>query len=325
LVPVLAHVPYLRSVVPANPSATMSLARDLKHWRPDVAHLHGYGYAFIDLAGLLLRRDGIRYVFTIHGVPQTPRKRGFITRSAYAAYVAVGASRTANGSAAITAVSRAVAAEFGGRRSITVVPNGIAPLPPSSDTGVRQLSASLGLEPGVPILAAAGRLSVSKGFDRLVGALAHIDRDRVACVIAGADGGELGNLRRQAAALPKNIRLVLPGWLDRQRLSDLFSLADVVVIPSRDEPFGLVGLEALGKGRRVVASRIGGLQEFLAPPAADLVDGDDGRAWAVAISAALSRGPFTAMDHKVADEILAEHAWSRVAKRYEQLMDSVRG
>jgi D-inositol-3-phosphate glycosyltransferase len=178
------------------------------------------------------------------------------------------------------------------------------------------------LEPDLPVIAAAGRLSKSKGFDVLIRALGFIDDMKVACVIAGSDGGELSNLRQLSALVPRGVKVVLPGWLDRERLSDLLRLASVVAVPSRDEPFGLVALEAIGAKRRVVASRVGGLGEFLRPPIAELVDSDDPHAWAMAITRALSRGLLTDQDERAVDRILADHTWPHLAHEYEVLMMS---
>src|SRR5438093_4827236 len=79
-VPVFRGLPYLRSVLPPNPVGAANLGRDLAHWSPDVAHLHGYGYATVDLAALILRRLKVPYVFTVHGLPVTPGQRGFFIR-----------------------------------------------------------------------------------------------------------------------------------------------------------------------------------------------------------------------------------------------------
>jgi glycosyltransferase involved in cell wall biosynthesis len=120
--------------------------------------------------------------------------------------------------------------------------------------------------------------------------------------------------------MPDGIKVVLPGWLDREGLSDLFRLASVVAVPSRDEPFGLVALEAIGMKRRVVASRTGGLAEFLRPPVAELVDSEDPKMWASALQRALMRGPLTGEEERTADQILTEHSWPHLAHQYEALM-----
>jgi glycosyltransferase involved in cell wall biosynthesis len=205
-------------------------------------------------------------------------------------------------------------------RKVVIIPNGVTALPTSNRNRADALRERLQLQSGVPLVVAAGRLSKSKGFDILIGALGHINRPKVACVIAGADAGELPALRHLVSLLPANVVVSILGWTDREGLSDLFSLASVVAIPSRDEPFGLVGLEALGARRRVVASAVGGLAEFLRPPVAELIEGTDPKLWAAGITRALERGPFTSEDDSAADHILGEHSWSHLAQRYEVLL-----
>lgn len=324
LVPLFRRQPHFRSVVPPNPAASFQLGQDLKEWSPDVAHLHGYGYALVDLASAFLVRRKVPYIFTVHGLPQTPSRRRAPIRAAYAAYRRMGPVRTMAGADAVTAISRAVAEALHSDRQVTVVPNGITPLPGRDDRRAARLSQRLGLEPGVPVIAAAGRLSRSKGFDVLLRALSDVGVPRLACVIAGADGGELSTLRQIAALLPADIKVCFPGWLDREGLSDLFELAGVVAVPSRDEPFGLVALEAVGATRRVVASRIGGLAEFLRPPVAELVELDDPKELAGALHRALSRGPLTGDEERIADQVLIEHSWPSLSHEYEVLMMSSR-
>jgi glycogen(starch) synthase len=320
LVPVFRWQPHFRSVVPPNPVASNRLSNDLKEWDPDVAHLHGYGYAIVDFASAILTRRKVPYIFTVHGLPQTPSKRRAPTRAAYSAYRRLGPNRTMAGARSVTAVSKAVAEMLTADRPVKIVHNGITPLPASDNQRAAKLRQQLGLEPGISVIAAAGRLTKSKGFDVLLMALRDIEIPRLACVIAGADAGELSRLRNLSTLNPSTIKISLPGWLDREGLADLFEMASVVAIPSRDEPFGLVGLEALGARRRVVASRTGGLAEFLRPPVAELVDSDDPQTWAGALSRALSRGPLTGGEELAADQILAEHAWPYLAHQYEALM-----
>ena len=324
LVPLFQRQPHFRSVVPPNPAAGIRLSRDLKQWSPDVAHLHGYGYAIVDFASEILVRRKVPYIFTVHGLPQTPSQRRAPTRAAYAVYRRIGPLRTMARAHAVTAISRALAGALPADREVTVVPNGITPLPDGDVRRAARLSQRLELEPGVPVIAAAGRLSRSKGFDVLLRALSDVDVPRLACVIAGADAGELTSLRNIAALIPSSIKVCLPGWLDREALADLFGLASVVAVPSRDEPFGLVALEAVGLRRRVVASRIGGLAEFLLPPVAELVDSGDPKMLAGALKRALSRGPLTADEERTADQIMVEHSWPHLSHQYEVLMTACR-
>jgi len=300
--------------------AIRRLWRDLAAWSPTVAHLHGYGYAIVDLAALALRRRRVPYVFTVHGIPLTPHRKGRVVRQAYRAYLHFGVGRTSRFARSITAISESVAKALPESHAVEVIPNGLTPLPTSDDSRAQRLRSRLNISPGTPIIACAGRLTASKGFDTLLKALNYVDIPEVACIVAGADGGMLDELKRLQASARSGITIYFIGPQDRQDLADLFNLASVVAVPSRDEPFGLVALEAIGADRRVVASNTGGLPEFLSPPLAELVPVGDPVALARALVAAIRRGPITPSEADTARTLVSRHSWNDLALRYEALL-----
>ena len=115
-----------------------------------------------------------------------------------------------------------------------------------------------------PILLFVGRIQPLKGLDVAVGALAELDRPDVRLVVVGgASGshgdGEVARIWSLACDLgvAEQIHLVAPQ--PHHLLSTYYRAADVVVVPSRSESFGLVALEAAACGVPVVASGVGGL------------------------------------------------------------------
>ena len=102
-------------------------------------------------------------------------------------------------------------------------------------------------------LLAYGRLSRQKGFDLLIKAMAKLPADRVNLTLAG--GGEEANTLNALARRLPHVRLVgevqdVPQFLDS---------GDVVIIPSRWEPFGLTCLEAIAAGKPVILAGVDGL------------------------------------------------------------------
>jgi glycosyltransferase involved in cell wall biosynthesis len=101
-----------------------------------------------------------------------------------------------------------------------------------------------------------GRLDQQKGLDVLLKAMEMLG-DRAFAVVVGTPvvGG------KETRGIPCNVRML--GWLSRDQISSLYSAADVLVISSRWEAFGLVAVEAMRAGVAVVATRVGGLPEVV--------------------------------------------------------------
>jgi D-inositol-3-phosphate glycosyltransferase len=118
-----------------------------------------------------------------------------------------------------------------------------------------------------PIVLYVGRFDPIKGIDRLLEAMAYLKQfDRMRLVIIGGDGPDTSEYQRlqQLSAsfdIQKSARFV--GRIEQQNLPPYYSAADVLVIPSYYESFGLVGLESLACGTPVVAARVGAMARIL--------------------------------------------------------------
>ncbi|MFI9652728.1 glycosyltransferase [Guyparkeria halopsychrophila] len=105
-------------------------------------------------------------------------------------------------------------------------------------------------------LLAFGRFVHKKGFDVLLRAVAHLpDQDAYRLVLAG-DGPDRDKLTALARELGIAERVAFPGWLED--VAPLLDQADVFVLPSRHEPFGIVVLEAMARGTAIVSTRTEG-------------------------------------------------------------------
>lgn len=146
-------------------------------------------------------------------------------------------------------------------------PSRVAIIPPGVDTShFRPLDAAesrrrLGMD-GHRVVLYVGRLERLKGLDILLRALASLeDTDDARLLVAGGSPGsrELERLKRLASTLGVGDRVDFLGSVERGALPVYYSAADVCVLPSYYESFGLAALEAAACGRPVVASRVGGL------------------------------------------------------------------
>ncbi len=105
-----------------------------------------------------------------------------------------------------------------------------------------------------------GRLSSNKGLGQLIRAMRDIDGTLEVC----GEGWWEPTARKLAAKLGIADRVRFLGWLGPTELDAAYERAAVVAVPSLwPEPFGVVGIEAMARGRPVVASRTGGIPDWL--------------------------------------------------------------
>ena len=121
---------------------------------------------------------------------------------------------------------------------------------------------------------AIGRLVHKKGFDVLLKALAAaLQRGLNLRLEIAGDGPELTTLKNLAAELNLGSKLTFLGW--QASVESCLARADVFVLPSRDEPFGIVCLEAMAVGIPIITTRTDGPMEILDSDTALLVDIED--------------------------------------------------
>jgi D-inositol-3-phosphate glycosyltransferase len=132
---------------------------------------------------------------------------------------------------------------------------------PGEKRGARH---ALGIAFDVPVLLFVGRIQPLKGLDVAVQALAQLQAKNAQLIVVGGASGSEGNEEiekvmqlARSLGVHNNIRFVEPQA--HHMLSTYYRAADVVVVPSRSESFGLVALEAAACGIPVVASAVGGL------------------------------------------------------------------
>jgi glycosyltransferase involved in cell wall biosynthesis len=140
-----------------------------------------------------------------------------------------------------------------------VIPNGVVPQQYRSegiDPG--EVKKAYGIHPYAPLILFIGRLVYQKGPDLFIEAVREVCRHRWdAQVIVAGDGDMRQYLESRAKDLPVNF----VGYIPDSEYIRLLNACDLVVIPSRNEPFGLVLLEAWSAEKAVVASDVGGLGE----------------------------------------------------------------
>ena len=124
----------------------------------------------------------------------------------------------------------------------------------------------LGLN-GDKVFLYVGRIESLKGVDLLVHTAAHLEIPQgVRVLVVGGDDGqnhEVERLRQLAQDLEVAEVVDFVGQVDQEELPVYYSAADVCVVPSFYESFGLAALESMACGTPVVASRVGGLSTII--------------------------------------------------------------
>ncbi len=146
---------------------------------------------------------------------------------------------------------------------VSVIPNGIDPLDlqPVDDLDRLRLQFA---RPDERLLLLVGRLVYEKGFqlalEALPGLIARLGGVRF--LVAGSGTHEQA-LRAQANDLGLDRHGSFLGWIGDDVLHSLYRIADLCVVPSIYEPFGLVALEAMASGCPCIVANTGGLREIV--------------------------------------------------------------
>jgi glycosyltransferase involved in cell wall biosynthesis len=305
------------------PGVRARLTRLMRSFRPDVVNVH-FPDSQIPFVLALRHRFGFRLVVSVHGDDverfagdgppsrrPDPRRLALLLRAADAV--------TACSGQLLERASRlepAVAARG------TVIYNGIDPARFADRTPYRH---------GRPYVLAYGRLTRKKGFDLLLEAFARLVRDRpeLGLILAG-EGEEREVLEALARQLGVADSVRFHGRASPEAVVRLLNGCLVLVVPSRVEPFGIVTLEGLAAGRPILATRVGGMGEFLTPFARAGVD--QGRPTTrppVTLVSPTAQDLFEGLRLQLAGDgagdaaradVLREYSWSKVAERYERVL-----
>jgi glycogen(starch) synthase len=173
-----------------------------------------------------------------------------------------------------------------------------------------------------PRLLCLGRLSPEKGFDVAVTAFASLaNRFPHAHLVIVGEGPERIRLERQISELGLTHRVELTGGVLPDQVPALLNTVTAVLLPSRQESFGLVALEAALMARPVVATRVGGLPEVVVHKQTGLlVENENSEALAEAVAALLTH-PTTAAQMGQSARLRAHQvfSWEQHVNAYDAL------
>ncbi len=179
--------------------------------------------------------------------------------------------------------------------------------------------------PEEKIVLYVGRLVYEKGVQTLVSAIPKIlSRVNAKFVVVG-DGGMKDHLMRQVANMRLTHRIMFTGFLDEESLRKLYQIADVCVVPSLYEPFGITTLEAMAAKTPLVVSNTGGLSEIVEhdKTGTKVYAGNaDSVAWGI-IRILLDPGYADWIKLNAYKKALEVYDWTRIAKETKEFYERV--
>ncbi len=286
-------------------SGFASSARLRRELHPSIVHAHWWfpgGLVGSWVAGLA----GIPLITTMHGTDVRLAMGNGLARTLF--------RRILSNSAAVTTVSSWLAGQ-------------VKTMAPASNPIVSPMPVATHLfSPGGPHhpkrLLFVGRLNAQKGIALLLDAVAAMREPADLDVIG--DGADRDALRSQAEALGIAARVHWHGALPQPRLVDFYRGATALVVPSRDEGFGLVAVEAQLCETPVVAFASGGLADTIEDGVTGyLVPPSDPAMLALALDTVISSDKRHEIGKAGRQSALARFAPESVARRYRTLYDSV--
>jgi glycogen synthase len=299
--------------------------------RHDFDLVHGHDWLVAIAGDHLARRFGAPLVTTIHAT-EHGRHQGWVDKhpQSHIHGVERWISNRADRVIVCSFYMREQVADIFGvpDERISVIWNGIDPedLRPHDERELNRLRSQFAAQQEKLVLL-IGRLVYEKGFQLAIEAMpALIERHPETRFLVAGSGTHEQELRRQAEELVLMNHGTFLGWMGDDVLHSLYRIADVCVVPSIYEPFGLVALEAMASGCPCIVADTGGLREVVPHEEAGLRFGArDPDSLVEAVERVFS-------DHDLRERLVAEAAehvlrfdWDDVAARTGEIYAELAG
>ena len=235
--------------------------------KADIIHTHSYGY-FQNHAGWIRERfQSTPWVITPHFHPSWSMWGGSKRKTLREFYDTVVGKGTMESADLITCVSKherdMLVSEIGiSEDNIKIIYNGIN----WKDWEVlpdKKIFRNQYPEVSDKFVLFAGRLATNKGLSDLISAMKEVNQESVDLVIVGADMGLGKDLVKEA--LEKGVKMHKLGHIDDDTYRSVLASAEMLVLPSEYEAFGIVLLEAAAAETAVIGTNVGGIPEAMSP------------------------------------------------------------
>ena len=190
---------------------------------------------------------------------------------------------------------------------IDVIPNGINSIPFETSYGRDAFRARF-VQDGEKLVFYVGRLVHEKGVSLLAESIPKVLKKIDAKFIIVGEGYMRDDLIKRVNEIGVAHKVLIPGFLDTDTVRLLFRSADVCVVPSLYEPFGIVALEAMVAKTPIVTTGVGGLGEIL--------EHDKSAVFASPTAESIARAIIKVLQDPASANSLRERAYGRVISLY---------
>jgi glycogen(starch) synthase len=233
--------------------------RLVRRWKPDVIHLHT---AWLwQVAREIQERTGIPLVFTVHSLDRAEYEVGHLPTQWQAQEEVIA---TAARVIALSQSEKELLAQYcpQARDRVRIVGNGI-----DDCVAARATAYGRDVRNESPLVLYTGRFVARKGIGDLLEAIPRVleRAPRTRFVLIGGYGAaeEISRDWLPGALYPHLDQVTFTGWLPPSQVARWYRAADILVVPSWYEPFGMVILEGMLYGLPIAASAVGGPAEIL--------------------------------------------------------------
>jgi len=226
--------------------------------------VHSHDWLVAEAARRLARRRRVPWLVTVHAT-EYGRHQGWVDKHPQSHIHGVERRMVRAADRVITCshYMREHVREVFGVSNVTVIPNGIDPTDLQPVADLPRFRARFA-GPQEKLILLVGRLVYEKGFHLALDALPGLIRrvGGIRFIVAGTGTAE-AELKAQAARLGLMEHGTFLGWTGDDTLHSLYRIADLCLVPSLYEPFGLVALEAMASGCPTIVADTGGLREVV--------------------------------------------------------------
>ncbi|MEM0481852.1 MAG: glycosyltransferase family 4 protein [Nitrososphaerota archaeon] len=281
--------------------------------RPSIIHAHDWLVAY---AGIALKHIfRVPLVATIHST-EYGRRRGI--HDDYQRMIASTEAWLSREAWRVICCSRYMAEEVNRvlgtpLDKVDVIPNGVYPENFQPRGGLAELRSRFAL-PHEKLVLFVGRLVHEKGVHLLVEAIPRILQRADAKFVIVGEGYLKEWIKRRVEELGASQKVYVTGFLDVETLRGLYSVADVLVMPSLYEPFGIVALEAAASRLPIVSTCVGGIGEIVShmESCVSVYPSPDSIAWGV-VQVLTNSGLAEHIRNNAYQRVKNTYTWERIA------------